>query len=81
MVTRAALHELLDAIPDEALEAASAALGAVQVGPAFGALFSAPEDDEPVTEEEQKLINTRWTSFQSGHHQTDEQARTALGLT
>jgi hypothetical protein len=53
--TRADLHRLLDAIPDGQLAAAAAALEPL-VDPLTRALLRAPEDDEPLTDEERALI-------------------------
>ena len=51
MIARDELHTLLDAIPGERLADARAALADL-AGPVWLALTTAPEDDEPVTDED-----------------------------
>lgn len=56
--TRERLHELVDALPESGVEAAKRYLESlVNADDAFlRALRNAPEDDEPLTEEELKAI-------------------------
>jgi len=49
-MSRHALHQLVDRIPEEELSAAQRFLEYLAVGPAYRAALSAPPDDEPVTD-------------------------------
>ena len=49
-MSRDALHNLIDRIPEEELPAARRFLEYLAVGPAYCAALAAPLDDEPVTE-------------------------------
>jgi hypothetical protein len=55
MIARDELHTLLDAIPEDRLAAARDALTAL-ADPIWLALIAAPEDDEPLTEEDLQAI-------------------------
>jgi predicted transcriptional regulator len=55
MIVRDDLHTLLDAIPEDRLDAAREALAAL-ADPVLLALLTAPEDDEPLTEEDLQAI-------------------------
>jgi hypothetical protein len=55
MIARDDLHAMLDAIPEERLAAAREALAAL-ADPVWLALLNAPEDDEPLTEEDLQAI-------------------------
>jgi hypothetical protein len=52
MTTRDALHQLLDALPDEFLPIAEQRLAALRDDPLLRTLMAAPEDDEPLTDED-----------------------------
>ena len=49
-MSRDTLHELVDRIPEEEIPAAKRFLEYLAIGPAYRAAWSAPQDDEPVTE-------------------------------
>jgi hypothetical protein len=49
-MSRGALHDLIDRIPEEELPTARRFLEYLAVSPAYRAALSAPPDDEPVTE-------------------------------
>lgn len=49
-MSRHTLHDLVDRIPEEELSAAQRFLEYLAVNPAHRAAWSAPPDDEPVTE-------------------------------
>ena len=51
MIARDELHTILDSIPEDRLDAAREALAAL-ADPVLLALLSAPEDDEPLTDED-----------------------------
>jgi hypothetical protein len=53
--TRDELHALLDAVPDDRLNNARAALEALS-DPFLVALLNVPEDDEPVTEDDLEAL-------------------------
>ena len=55
MIARDELHTILDSIPEDRLDAARDALAAL-ADPVLLALLNAPEDDEPVTEEDLQAI-------------------------
>jgi hypothetical protein len=55
MIARDELHTILDAIPEERLAEAREALAAL-ADPVWLALITAPEDDEPLTEEDLQAI-------------------------
>ena len=52
MTTRDALHQLLDSLPEELLPAAEARLAALRDDPFLRFMLAAPEDDEPLDEED-----------------------------
>jgi hypothetical protein len=52
MTTREAIHELLDSLPDELLPAAEARLAALRDDPFLRFMLAAPEDDEPLDDED-----------------------------
>jgi len=49
-MSRHILHDLVDRIPEEELSAAQHFLEYLAVNPAYRAAWSAPPDDEPVTD-------------------------------
>jgi len=55
MIARDDLHTLLDAIPEDKLPAVRAALEQL-ADPVMLALLMAPEDDEPLTEEDLESV-------------------------
>jgi hypothetical protein len=55
MIARDELHTILDSIPEDRLDAAREALAAL-ADPALLALLSAPEDDEPLTDDDLAAI-------------------------
>lgn len=57
--TKDRLHELVDALPENEIEAAKRALECLiskTCGPVLQAFLDAPEDDEPVTEQDLRDI-------------------------
>ncbi len=56
MIARDELHTMLDAIPEDRLAAAREALAAL-ADPVWLALMNAPEDDEPLTDEDLKALD------------------------
>ena len=55
-MSRRALHDLIDRIPEEELAAAHRFLEYLAVSPAYRAALSAPPDDEPVTQADAEAI-------------------------
>jgi len=53
--TRAQLHELVDDLPDDCLDAARIFIAGL-TDPVLAAFMEAPEDDEPTTEEDLSAI-------------------------
>ncbi|HWP27924.1 MAG TPA: hypothetical protein VNM50_00135 [Chloroflexota bacterium] len=56
MTTREALHALLDSLPDELLPLAEERLAALRDDSFLRFMMAAPVDDEPLTAEEEALI-------------------------
>jgi hypothetical protein len=54
-ITRERARELLDAVPDDRLSEAAAALEPL-IDPMLAVLLNAPEDDEPLTDEDLAAI-------------------------
>jgi hypothetical protein len=55
-MSRHALHDLVDRIPAEELSAAQRFLEYLAASPAYRAAWSAPPDDEPVTDRDSVAI-------------------------
>jgi hypothetical protein len=55
-MTKAELHELVDALPEASVDAAGALLRRAQ-DPVLARLDAAPYDDEPVTEEDRAAVD------------------------
>lgn len=56
MSARDALHALLDELPDALLPAAQERLAALRDDPFLHFMMTAPVDDEPLTAEDERLI-------------------------
>lgn len=54
-MTKAELHELVDALPTESIEAAGVLLRRAQ-DPVLAQLDAAPYDDEPLTDEDRLAV-------------------------
>lgn len=83
MVTRQELHQLLDEIPDAGLDEARRYLAALKEagGDSFLArLLLLPEDDEPLTAEEEAALAEAYEDLAAGRIVTVEQAKRELGL-
>jgi hypothetical protein len=79
MVTRASLHELLDALPEDRLAEAGRLLIRLIDDPVLRALVLAPEDDEAVTPEQAAILDRRCATVR-GRTVSDEEAARRLGL-
>ena len=65
-MSRDALHDLIDRIPEEDLLAARRFLEFLAVGPVYRAAFTAPPDDEPITEADAAAIRNAQTEVREG---------------
>jgi hypothetical protein len=65
MIARDDLHTILDSIPEDRLEAAREALAAL-ADPVLLALLSAPEDDEPLTDEDLQALEEARADREAG---------------
>lgn len=68
MVTRQQSHHVIDCLPESVLGTSSQAfLDFLEKGnPILDAVITAPEDDEPETEEERAAISEAWAETESG---------------
>lgn len=69
MITREELHRLIDALPESEWQAARRFLEYLRdrgVDPLLRALADAPEDDEPVTPEEEAAIREAYQAIARG---------------
>jgi hypothetical protein len=76
------LHKLIDELPEADLPTAERVLEALRAtaDPARQALDSAPDDDEPESDEETAAVATAWEEHRKGEHLTTEELRRKLGL-
>ena len=65
-MSREALHELIDRIPESEIVAAQRVLERLASDAAFRAAMSAPPDDEPVTEGDAEAIARARRDLQAG---------------
>jgi hypothetical protein len=79
-MTRASLHELLDAVPEDRLPEAGRMLAGLVDDPFLRALGLASEDDEPVTPEQAAMLDRRRQAVADGCTVSDEEAARRLGL-
>ena len=68
----------MDALPDAVLELASESLARLSEDEVLLALLIAPDDDEPVSEEEAALFDARWTSAKRGNVVSQDEVRRLL---
>lgn len=79
--TRAALHERLDAVPDEELWRVEYFLEYLRTGDGMlTTLCLAPYDDEPVTPEEEAAVAEAWEDVRAGRVSSLDEVRRELGL-
>ncbi len=76
------LHRLVDDLPEEEVRAAERYLQFLcdQDDPVIRAMRSAPEDDEPLTDEDRKAIDEGRRDIAAGRGISDSQVRRKLGL-
>lgn len=77
MAHREALHRFLDELPYEMLDVAQAALKRVCDTPVIRAVYAAPEDDEPLAEEERLDLER---AVAAGEIVSDEAPGSAWGV-
>ncbi len=78
MVTREQIHQLVGAIPDSGLADAERALAPL-VDPVLLALLTAPEDDEPETDEERAAVAEAHEAIARGDVVPHEQIKREFG--
>ena len=75
--TRQRLHALLDELPDDRLDEAEAAIAALTAP--YRPLAEAPEDDEPLTEEDLAAIPRGREAYRRGEAISDDVVTRELG--
>ena len=82
MVTREELHRIVDWLPDDMLAAGGQAFldFLKQTDPVLYALITAPEDDEPETEEERAAVAEAYEDIAQGNVVSHENVMRELGL-
>jgi len=78
-MSRGALHELIDRIPEEDLPAAQRFLEYLTVNPAYRAAISAPPDDEPVTDADAAAIARSHDDVRAGKTTTHDDVLREFG--
>jgi hypothetical protein len=79
-MTREALHELIERIPDEEIVAAQRFLEDLARGAAFHATLSAPLDDEPITDGDAESIARAHRDIQAGKVVSHEDVLREFGI-
>ena len=76
------LHKLIDELPEEEIQAAQRYLEFLSTcqDPLVRALESAPEDDEPITDEEREAVDEAERAVAAGDIVSDAHVRAKLGL-
>lgn len=80
---RSRLHELVDALPESEIEVAKKALECLankECDPVLQAFLNAPEDDEPLTEDELKAIEEGEEAIKRGETEPLEDVLREFGL-
>jgi hypothetical protein len=82
MSARDSLHRLIDELPESELPAAERFLNYLHAtaDPVLKALFEAPLDDEPETEEERRAVKEAREELARGEVRTLEDVRRELGV-
>ena len=82
MTTKETLHKLVDRLPEDEWEAVHQILEErlAKHDPVLRAFLTAPEDDEPETEEERAAVAEAYDSIARGEVISDEELRRRLGL-
>ena len=77
--TRERLHALLDQLPEDLLDDAEAAITALATAP-YRPLDQVPEDDEPITPEEEEAIRLGLEEYRRGETIPHDRAMREIGL-
>jgi hypothetical protein len=78
-VTKADLHRLVDALPDDSLSAVGRWLERVTEDPVIAVLDAAPWDDEPITPAEEAAVQEARAEIARGEGVPWEQVKAELG--
>ena len=78
--TKQELHRLVSELPDSEVYAAKRYLEYLRASsdPVLAALLSAPEDDEPITPDEDEAAEQAWNDYLSGKTISAEDAKREL---
>ena len=79
-MTRDALYQLVDELPDDAMDAAAEYLAALRDDPLLRRLLSAPWDDEPETEAERIAAQGAEDDFRAGRVVSLDDVKRELGI-
>lgn len=79
-MSRDALHDLVNRIPEEEVPAAKRFLEYLAVSPAYRAALSAAEDDEPVTEADAAAIARAHEDVRAGRVVSHDEILREFGL-
>lgn len=76
------LYRLIDRLPEGELHAACRYLEYLKEkgDPLMAALMNAPEEDEPISEEEEAAVQVARDELERGEYVTDEELRRELGI-
>jgi hypothetical protein len=80
-MTRADLYRLIDELPESELHAAARFLEFLREAgdPLLRVLEAAPEDDEPLTPEDEAAIEEAWADVRAGRVISDDELGRRLG--
>jgi hypothetical protein len=76
--TRERLHAILDELPDDMLDAVEAAISDL-TEPPYRPLSEAPDDDEPLTDEDLEAIREGREEYARGESITNDELRRKMG--
>ncbi len=76
------LHQLIDELPEDEIQAAERCLKSLcsHRDPVLDAIRSAPDVEEPFTEEEQQGVDDAIRDLEAGNRVSDAEVRADLGL-
>jgi hypothetical protein len=80
MMTKEALHRLVEELPDDALEAAGRRLAALRDDPFLRRLENAPVDDELLADEDRAAIDEARAGYRRGEWVSNAEMKRELGL-
>ena len=82
MTTKENLHDLVERLPDSELETVRQVLEErlAKHDPVLRAFLTAPEDDEPETEDERSAVREAYDAIANGEVIPDEELKRDLGL-